>query len=372
MEPRSAALPHRPDVALAADAAAFLRVAQRVLARAAFDAASLGERTAANVADREAYELASAVDAVPWNGPGVHPGRTVATLARVVPPESIIVTDAGDFGTWAARSYRFHRPGTFIGSTAGPLGYGLPAAIGATLARPGRLGIALAGDGGFAMTMAELETAVRERAHVIVLVFDNGRFGTTWRQQEERAVDGGLGTRLGPIDFAAVAAACGVLGLSVATDEEFEPALRQAIESGGPALLHLALDPAWTTPDFVPYVRPAADFAVAEEAPAAAAAEEREAAEATEEAGAAEEAPEGPLAGAREEVVLDALEDLITESAIAETLPEATAEADLELELTVEGGGLPASAAAPAEVPEETQATETDAIRSQEEARPEG
>ena len=248
-EPRSATSPHRPDIVMAADASAFLRVAQRLLAGAALEASSLDERTAANAADRAAYEIASDVSGLAWDGPGVNPGKVVATLARVLPPESVLTTDAGDFGTWAARAYRFHRPGTFVGSTAGPMGYGLPAAIGATLARPGRLGVALAGDGGFAMTMAELETAVRERAHVIALVFDNGRLGTIWRHQAERATGVGLGTRLGPIDFAAVAAAAGATGISVSSDDEFEPALRRAIETGRPALLHLALDPAWTIPD---------------------------------------------------------------------------------------------------------------------------
>jgi acetolactate synthase-1/2/3 large subunit len=223
-----------------------------VLVRAAFDAESLDARTAANAADREAYEAGSTVDSEPWDGPGVHPGRVVATLARVLPEEAIITTDAGDFGTWAARGYRFHRPGTFLGSVAGPMGYGLPAAIGASLARPGRLGVALAGDGGFAMTMAELETAVRERAHVVALVFDNGRYGTIWRHQHLRGSGEGLGTRLGPLDFAAVAEACGALGLSVRSDEEFEPALRQALEAGRPAVLHLVLDPRWTTPDASP------------------------------------------------------------------------------------------------------------------------
>jgi acetolactate synthase-1/2/3 large subunit len=249
IEPRGAGSSNRPEVVIAADVAAFLRMAQRVLARAAFDAASLDERTAANAVDREAYEASSVVDADPFDGPGVHPGRVVATLARVLPPEAIITTDAGDFGTWAARGFRFHRPGTFLGSSAGPMGYGLPAAIGAALARPGRLGVALAGDGGFATTMAELETAVRERVHVIAVVFDNGRYGMIWRQQKERGSVGGLATRLGAVDFAAVAEACGALGLSVGSDEEFEPALRQALESGRPAVLHLALDPRWTTPD---------------------------------------------------------------------------------------------------------------------------
>jgi acetolactate synthase-1/2/3 large subunit len=249
VEPHSAGAPSRPDVVMASDAAAFLRVAQRVLVRAAFDVAALDARVAANRADRAAFEKASVVDGEDWEGPGIHPGRVVATLALALPAEAIITTDAGDFGTWAARGFRFHRPGTFLGSSAGPMGYGLPAAIGATLARPGRLGVALAGDGGFAMTMAELETAVRERAHVVALVFDNAKYGTILRHQERRGMAGGLATKLGHVDFAAVAVACGALGLTVRSDEEFEPALRQALDAGRPALLHLLLDPSWSTPE---------------------------------------------------------------------------------------------------------------------------
>jgi acetolactate synthase I/II/III large subunit len=245
LEPHGAS--SKPEILLSADVATFLRAAQRVLNRAAFEATSLDERTAANAIDRARFEAATVVDAEAWDGPGVHPGRVVTTLARLVPADSIITTDAGDFGTWAARGLRFHRPGTFVGSTAGPMGYALPAAIGAVLARPGRLGVALAGDGGFAMTMADLETAVRERARLIVVVFDNSRYGAIWRAQDARGAAGGVGTRLGGLDFAAVAGACGALGLSVRTDDEFEPALLEAIEAGRPALLHLTVDPRWTT-----------------------------------------------------------------------------------------------------------------------------
>ena len=252
VEPRGASLAHRPEIVMAADVSAFLRMAHRVLANAALDAASFDARRLRNASDREAFEAASKVDEEPWDGPGVHPGRVVATLGRVLPADAILTTDAGDFGTWAARGYRFRRPGTFLGSTSGAMGFGLPAAIGAALSRPGRLGVALAGDGGFAMTMAELETAVRERAHVIAIVFDNRRYGTIWRHQALRGGPSGPASRLGAMDFAAIAEACGALGLSVNSDEEFEPALRLAMEAGRPALLHLAMDPRWTTPGAIP------------------------------------------------------------------------------------------------------------------------
>ncbi len=329
VDPRGAALANRPEIVLAADASAFLRMTQRVLGNAALDAATLDARRLRNVADREAFEMASTVDAEPWDGPGVHPGRVVATLGRVLPADSIVATDAGDFGTWAARGYRFRRPGTFLGSTSGAMGFGLPAAIGATLARPGRLGVALAGDGGFAMTMAELETAVRERARVIAIVFDNARYGTIWRHQALRGGPSGPVARLGAVDFAAIAEACGALGLSVNSDDEFEPALRQALEAGRPALLHLAMDAHWTTPDGIPS---------SDEAPVTL--ETRM--EAEDEGG-------GALESAAEELV-EAYVEVAVEAAL-----EATLEEELEVELIEAAEGLAdeLAAARPMDAPQE-------------------
>jgi acetolactate synthase-1/2/3 large subunit len=130
------------------------------------------------------------------------------------------------------------------------MGYGFPAAIAAALARPNRPSIALAGDGGFAMTMAELETAVRERARVVAIVFDNQRYGTI-RAHQERRGKGAANTDLGPIDFAAAAEAFGARGVRVETDEQFEPALREALTHGGPSVLHLTLDRRWLAIDRV-------------------------------------------------------------------------------------------------------------------------
>lgn len=250
LEPRGSSSGLRgPDLAIGADAAAFLRAATRRLAGAVVDAAAWDARRTANAADRAAFEAASIVDAEPWDGPGVHPGRVIATLNRVLPPEAVLTTDAGNFSGWAARGYRFHRPGTFVGPTSGAMGYGLPAAIAAGLARPGRPVVALAGDGGFAMTMHELETAVRERVRIVAIVFDNRRYGTIWLQQEQRGTGRGVGTELGPIDFAAAAEAFGARGFRVDSDDEFEPALQAALAGDRPAVIHLQLDPRWHSVD---------------------------------------------------------------------------------------------------------------------------
>ena len=108
-----------PTIALAADARTFLREARRVLGGAVLEMASLERRRAANAADRAAYLEARVVDATPWDGPGVHPGRVIATLKRTLPPDAIVTTDAGHFGGWAARGLWVRRPGTYLGPSVG-------------------------------------------------------------------------------------------------------------------------------------------------------------------------------------------------------------------------------------------------------------
>jgi acetolactate synthase-1/2/3 large subunit len=208
-------------------------------------------RDTLNRADRAAYEAATIVDDLPWDGPGVHPGRVITTLQRVLPAEAILTTDAGNFGLWTARGYRFRQPGTFLGPTSGAMGYALPAGIAASLARPGVPVVALAGDGGFAMTMQELSTAAVEGATPVVIVFDNRRYGTiAMHQQREGRPE--IATTLGGIDFVKVAEACGVAGTHVGDDAAFEPALRAALAAGAPHVLHLDVDPAWVSPDRTP------------------------------------------------------------------------------------------------------------------------
>lgn len=247
LEPRTAhAGLDAPDMSLAADAGDFLRAAL----------ASIGkrpriskERVTALQLDRQKFEAATTLDdGAKWRGAGIHPGRTVNTLQRVLPEDALLTTDAGNFALWLNRGFRFGRNQGFLGPTSGAMGYGLPAAIAASLCQPDRVVVALCGDGGFAMTMNEMETAVREGATPVVIVFDNRRYGTIAMHQRNEG-RGSVATSLGPIDFAAVARAAGAQGGRVTRDAEFEPALRDALGAGRPALLHLEMDPRWVTPD---------------------------------------------------------------------------------------------------------------------------
>ena len=239
-----------PTLTVTADAKAFLKAAtERLLGRSVLDAARVAARQANNQIDRTAWEAATVVDADIWDGPGVHPGRIVASLRRVLPDDAILTTDAGNFAGWVGRGFRFRRPGTFLGPTSGAMGYGLPAAIAAALVHRDRPVVALVGDGGLAMSMAEIETAVRVGARVVVVVFDNERYGTIRMWQERRGTGVGVATELGPVDFAAIGRACGARGVRVERDADFEPALRAALTADRATVIHLILDKAWLSVD---------------------------------------------------------------------------------------------------------------------------
>ena len=246
LEPRSAhAGLSAPTLAVVADARTFLRVARRRVTSGVLLAEPYDARRDANEADRIAFEGASIVDDIPWDGPGVHPGRIVAILNEVLPPQAIVTTDAGNFAGWAGRGYRFRRPGTLLGPTSGAMGYGLPAAIAASIEHAGRPVVALVGDGGFAMTMNELETAVREGTRLVAIVFDNARFGTIRVHQEERGTGVGEATELGSVDFVAVARGLGANGVRIDDDGGFEAALRDALAADAPTVIQLTMDRRW-------------------------------------------------------------------------------------------------------------------------------
>jgi acetolactate synthase-1/2/3 large subunit len=202
--------------------------------------------------DRAIYEKATSIPESPsihpaHRAPGarntstVDPTAIMPDLARILPPETIITGDAGNFWGWFGRYHRFRAP--FLGPTSGAMGYAMPAAVGAALASPGTPVLAVAGDGGFLMTGNELETAVRFGLPVIALVFNNSGYGTI-RMHQEREYPGRVSaTTLGNVDFAQFATSLGARGCRVRDASRFAPALAEALDAKGPALIEVITDP---------------------------------------------------------------------------------------------------------------------------------
>ncbi|MFC3527044.1 thiamine pyrophosphate-binding protein [Paracoccus mangrovi] len=183
-----------------------------------------------------------------WQMPRPTPGalrmeEVVTWLADNLPEDAIITNGAGNYAAFLHRYYRFRRWGTQLAPTSGSMGYGLPAAIAAKLEYPGRVVVCLAGDGCLQMTVNELSTAAQHGAAVIVLVANNGRYGTI-RMHQERSYPGRVsGTDLANPDFAGLARAYGGHGETVTRQEDFAAAFARARDFGGLSLLELVLDP---------------------------------------------------------------------------------------------------------------------------------
>jgi acetolactate synthase-1/2/3 large subunit len=169
-------------------------------------------------------------------------------LRNTLPADTIVCNGAGNYTGWIQRFWRFTEYGTQIAPTSGSMGYGLPAAIAAKLACPDQTVIAFAGDGCFQMTCQELGTAVQANAAVIVLVIDNGMYGTIRMHQEQHYPGRVSATDLTNPDFAALARSFGMMAVTVNSIGEFEPALAQAIAANKPALIHIHVDPDALTP----------------------------------------------------------------------------------------------------------------------------
>jgi acetolactate synthase-1/2/3 large subunit len=166
-----------------------------------------------------------------------------AAMRRLVPRGSVIVTDAGNFSSYASRYLPVHEEGTFVAPVSGAMGYALPACIGAKLARPDRLVGGTAGDGGFLMTGNELQTAAREGIAFTLVVFDNATYGTIRMHQERRYPGRPVATALGETDLAALARSLGVHGVRVGTVEEFEGAFATALASECATVIVVPADP---------------------------------------------------------------------------------------------------------------------------------
>ena len=180
----------------------------------------------------------------PTKVPGaVNFGEIMVWLRGQLPPDSIITNGAGNFSTWMHRFYRFSKFATLLGPTSGSMGYGLPAAVGAKRLYPERTVVCVAGDGDFLMNGQEFATAVQYDLPIIVLIMDNGMYGTIRAHQEREFPSRIIGTALRNPDFAAYARAFGGFGATVEKTEDFAAAFKAAQASGKPAILHLKVDP---------------------------------------------------------------------------------------------------------------------------------
>ncbi|MDR3375147.1 MAG: thiamine pyrophosphate-binding protein [Ancalomicrobiaceae bacterium] len=185
----------------------------------------------------------------PPETPGeVQMASLLAAMKDQLADDAILTNGAGNYATWIHRFWRFRRYATQAAPTSGSMGYGVPAAVAAKLEFPERQVVAFAGDGCFQMTGQEFGTAVQFGANIVVVVVDNGIYGTIRMHQEREFPGRVLGTDLVNPDFAALARAYGALGLTVSKDEQIAPALAEALAADRPALIHVKISPEAITP----------------------------------------------------------------------------------------------------------------------------
>jgi acetolactate synthase-1/2/3 large subunit len=185
----------------------------------------------------------------PTEIPGaVNLGEIMVWLRNELESDAILCNGAGNYSGWIHRFYRFRHFTTQLGPVSGSMGYGLPAAVAAKRLYPDRTVICFAGDGCFLMNGQEFATAVQYELPIVVIVVDNGMYGTIRMHQEREYPKRVSATALRNPDFAAYARAFGGFGASVETTAAFAPAFEAARKSGKPAILHLKLDPEAITP----------------------------------------------------------------------------------------------------------------------------
>ena len=224
---------YRPDLSVAASAPAML--------------AALNGLPAAAL-DRAAWRQAARADYEAWQTPVDLPGAVkmaavVRWLAENLPDDAILTNGAGNYAAFLHRHFRFRRFGTQLAPTSGSMGYGLPAAVAAKLEHPDRTVVCLAGDGCFQMTGNEFSTAMQHGANIVVIVANNGIYGTIRMHQERHYPARVSGTALANPDFAALARAYGGHGEVVEDQAAFAGAFERAAAAGVPAIVELRLDP---------------------------------------------------------------------------------------------------------------------------------
>ncbi len=222
---------YRPDLAICAGMAEFAKAA--AMGNEGFPSFNAGEQAHAEWLDwTTARPSAHALDMA----------ACVTAMRDALPADTIICNGAGNFSGWWHRYWHYDGFPSQLAPTAGAMGYGLPAAVAAARRFPDRTVVALAGDGDFLMNGQELATAAQYGADMIVVLVDNGAYGTI-RMHQEREFPGRVSaTDLRNPDFAALARAYGAWAQTITTTAEFAAALVEAQARKGIRLLHLKID----------------------------------------------------------------------------------------------------------------------------------
>ena len=194
---------------------------------------------------REGYEATFDLPAQP--GP-VDMTEVMAHLRRRLPDDVILTNGAGNFAIWSNKYFRFGPGQRLLAPQSGAMGYGLPAAVAAKIAYPKRTVVCFAGDGDFQMNAVELGTAMQAGARPIVLILNNGSYGTIRMHQERNFPARVSGTDLVNPDFAALARAYGFHGERVERTGDFAGAFERAMASPTGAVLDLAIATEALTP----------------------------------------------------------------------------------------------------------------------------
>ncbi len=232
----------RPEIGLATSAAA---AASSLAGLAAPEAMAWDGWTASA---RDAYLTFSSLPPRDARAVGVDLASAMQQMREALPADAIITNGAGNYAVWLHRFFEYRAPRTELAPTCGAMGYGLPAAVAAALRHPDRQVVAVAGDGCFLMYPQELATAKQYGARLIVLVVNNGMYGTIRMHQEKHYPGRVSGTKLVGPDYVAMAESFGAYAERVARTDEFAGAFARARAYDGVALLELITDPQQLTP----------------------------------------------------------------------------------------------------------------------------
>lgn len=197
--------------------------------------------------ERARAEYEASLAAPPQPG-GLDMGAVMCQLQQSLPEDAILTNGAGNFAIWPNKHFAYGPRQRLLAPQSGAMGYGLPGAIAAKVARPLACVVCFAGDGDIQMTLPELGCAMQAGAQPIVLVVDNGSYGTI-RMHQERTYPGRVSfTEIANPDFTAIARAYGFHAEKITRTADFAPAFERARASATGALLHLVTDIEALTP----------------------------------------------------------------------------------------------------------------------------